>query len=123
MAKVIISVTPEELESQAEKARRIQERYDQILEEMNAMFHAFDGQLKQETIDSCVAYFDRQYKGLTDLSHILNQYGEAMNHGAESLRIALSDVPWPVTESEKFGQAIREMKKLGESGLSESIHD
>lgn len=123
MTKLIISVTPEELESQAEKARRIQERYDQILEEMKAMFHAFDGQLKQETIDSCVAYFDSQYKGLTDLSHILNQYGEAMHHGAESLRIALSDVPWPVTESEKFGQAIREMKKLGESGLSESIHD
>ena len=40
MAKVIISVTPEELENQAEKARRIQERYDQILEEMKAMFHA-----------------------------------------------------------------------------------
>lgn len=113
MAKLIISVTPEELESQAEKARRIQERYDQILEEMKVMFHALDGQLKQETVDSCVAYFDSQYKGLTDLSHILNQYGEAVHHSAESLRIALSDVPWPVTESDKFRQAIREMKKLG----------
>ena len=85
MAKVRISVTPEEWENQAEKARRIQERYDQILEEMKAMFHALDGRLKQETIESCVAYFDSQYKGLTDLSHILNQYGEAMHHGAEYL--------------------------------------
>ena len=86
MAKVIISVPPEELESQAEKALRIQGRYDQILEEMKAMFHALDGRLKQETIDSYVAYFDGQYNCLTNLSYILNQYGEAMRYSAKFLR-------------------------------------
>lgn len=86
MAKLILSVTPEELENQAEKVRSIRERYDEILEEMNAMFHAFDGRLKQESTDSCVAYFDSKYDAFAGLSDVLERYAETMRYSAKFLR-------------------------------------
>lgn len=42
MSKLILSIIPEELENQAEKVRSLKWRYDEILEEINALFHAFD---------------------------------------------------------------------------------
>lgn len=86
MAEVVLSVTPQALEDQAEKARSLKERYDRILEDINTLFHAFDGRVKQETIDSCTAYFDSKYHNFAGLSDVLERYAETTRYSAKFLR-------------------------------------
>lgn len=103
----IAPVTPEELECKAEAARSLKERYDQILEEMNGLFHAFDRPFRgeQEYWDALVACFDRRHDTCTSLSHLLESYANMMDTSAKTLR------------------EMKEMEKSGRPDLFGSIHD
>ena len=86
MAKVVVSLTPDELERKAEEAHSLASRYDEVLGEINALVRSLEVPHRGDYMDPFLNRFAALKGPAAQLSELMEQLSKQMDRCAEYLR-------------------------------------